>query len=323
MKAMILAAGFGERLRPLTDFLPKPIAPVLNKPLISYSLNLLKKHGIKEVMINVHHLGDKIIEQLGSGEEYGIKILYSEENEILGTGGGIKKVEEYLDTDNFVIINSDTIIDLDLGNLMKFHKEQESMATMVLRKDKDADKFGAFGINDNNEIIRIQDLGDRKSSGYMFTGIHIISKQAFSYLAKDKKFCIIESFYKKAFIENKKITAFVYNGFWSDLGTINRYFNANMHLLAKKWQEEKQKGVFSGRFVEGEDVVFTPPVLIGEDAIIEDGSKIGPNVIIGKEVNIKKSAKIRDAIIWDGAYISEKEKIKNRIVTPYSIVKVQ
>ncbi len=115
MRAMILAAGFGTRLRPLTNTVPKALVPVAGRPLIEYGLFWLKAQGVEEVVINLHHLGDKIRDTLGDGRMYGLRIVYSPEEPILDTGGGIKKAQPWLDGETFLVLNCDTILDLDLA----------------------------------------------------------------------------------------------------------------------------------------------------------------------------------------------------------------
>ena len=126
MKGFVLAAGFGQRLRPITESTPKPLLPVGNVPLIAYALKLLAQAGITDIIVNLHHLGRVIREALGTGEVYGVKITWSEEEEILGTGGGLKKMHEALEGETFVVVNSDTIIDLDLKAVIATHRRKKA-----------------------------------------------------------------------------------------------------------------------------------------------------------------------------------------------------
>src|SRR5918996_5519933 len=152
MRAMILAAGFGTRLRPLTNTVPKALVPVAGRPLIEYSLLFLRSQGITEVVINLHHLGEKIRAALGDGSLYGIRIFYSPEDPILETGGGIKNAQSFLDGDTFVVMNCDTILDLNLQEALAFHRHKQAVATLVLRSDPDVDHYGVLQINDQGRI---------------------------------------------------------------------------------------------------------------------------------------------------------------------------
>jgi NDP-sugar pyrophosphorylase family protein len=311
MKAMILAAGFGQRLSPLTNFLPKPVIPVLNKPLIKYSLELLKKNKFTEVVVNIHHLYSKMIDILTSANSC-VKIIYSIEKEILGTGGGIKKQEKYLKNDDcFIVINGDIIIDIDIQKLIKFHKEKKAIATMVLRKDKKAEFYGSFDIDNKGRIIRFLDLESTRKKetkgigNLMFTGVHILSREIFDYLPSDSYSCITNTFYKKAFLEQKKIYAYIHDGFWSDLGTIKSYFYTSMKLLKKYNAKIKN------------------PCMIGKDVIIENNVKIGPYAIIGNNCLIKKDSSISNSILWDNTIINSGVKLDYVIKNVQDEVKVK
>ncbi|MFQ5904422.1 MAG: NDP-sugar synthase, partial [Candidatus Binatia bacterium] len=142
MKAMVFAAGYGRRLRPKTDKLPKALIPISGRPMIEYSLLLLSHFGIKEVIINLHHLGGKIEEHLGSGENLGLKICYSKEEELLDTGGGLLRARPFLEEGTFIVINSDLLIDLPFNDLCAYHLKKKATATLVLRTDEMADKYG-------------------------------------------------------------------------------------------------------------------------------------------------------------------------------------
>ncbi len=143
MKAMILAAGLGTRLRPLTNTIPKPLLPIAGTPLIVWNLLLLKQHGFRDVVINLHHLGPMIEQALGNGSRYGLRIIYSREPAILGTGGGIKRAEPHFSGESVLVLNGDTLVELDLGALCAFHQQRDAVATLVLRKDPEAAQVGS------------------------------------------------------------------------------------------------------------------------------------------------------------------------------------
>jgi len=225
MKAIVLAAGFGKRLRPLTEKIPKPLISLAGKPLIYYNLKLLKNVGITDVVVNLHYLGDLIKEELGDGSEIGMNINYSEEPEILDTGGGIKQAAEIGKINNtFIVINSDILIDIDLAEAIKFHKEKQSIATMVLRKN-DLDKCYTkilvdkdYRIRDIKEFVNYE--GEVKE--YMFTGIHILEPKFLDYL-KAEPSSVIETAYFELLKKDIPFYGFIHEGFWADLGTSEDY----------------------------------------------------------------------------------------------------
>ena len=126
MKAIILAAGFGTRLKPLTNKLPKPMFPVLNRPILEHALHFLSSQGIKEIAINLHHQSEKIIDYFGNGKNFKVELHFSKEENILGTAGGIKKLELFFKDETFLVINSDILVDINLKDVLKFHKEKRS-----------------------------------------------------------------------------------------------------------------------------------------------------------------------------------------------------
>jgi NDP-sugar pyrophosphorylase family protein len=214
-RAMILAAGFGTRLRPLTDKTPKPLLPVKGRPMIDYSLAHVKKAGIKEVIINLHYLGDQIKKYVGSGRRYGLKIRYTSEPKILGTGGGIKNAERFLKSGPFVVINSDTLIDIDLKKVISHHIKKGGAATMVVRRLKKGENYSKLDIAKNGVL-----KGFGKGQ-YMFTGVQILEPVIFKYLKKPS--CLIESGYKKLLQAGLPVHAFIHKGYWNDIGTLQRY----------------------------------------------------------------------------------------------------
>lgn len=218
---MILAAGFGTRLKPLTLTTPKPLIDVGGRPLIYRTLELLQRAGVKNVVVNLHHLGGKIREALGGGEAFGLQIEYSEESEILGSGGGIKQAEKHLAGETFFVINGDALIDVDLNAVLDFHRKNAAMATMVLRPDADPESWGAIEIDEEHRIRQFvhklpeTGLPLRK---LMFTGVHVLEPAVFSYLTQAFS-SINEVFYPRAIGEGKPIFGYVYEGYWSDVGT--------------------------------------------------------------------------------------------------------
>ena len=225
MKAMILAAGLGTRLRPLTDTTPKPLLPVAGTPMIVWNLLLLKRHGIRDVIINLHHLGTMISQALGDGSALGMRILYSHEPVILGTGGGIKQAEAHFNGEPVLILNGDTLFELDLGALMTYHRERHAAATLVLRKDPEAARWGLVEVTDRAEVVRITGRGlsePTATSARMFAGIHILHPRLLRYLPPGKECSIIDA-YVQGLQEGERIVGYDFDGFWSDVGTPERY----------------------------------------------------------------------------------------------------
>ena len=237
MKAMILAAGLGTRLRPLTDTIPKPLLPVGGVPLIVWNLLLLRAGGIREVIINLHYLGSMMEETLGDGSRWDMRITYSHEAELLGTGGGLKSAEWFFDGQPFFVMNGDTLIDLDLQAFLDFHDLQNGAATLVLRDDPQAAEWGAVETDAQDRILRIKGQGieergaKRAVTSRMFAGVHILHPSILDDAPTGKPFSIIDS-YTRAIAGGSRLLGFVHTGYWSDIGTVDRYTQAQRDVEA-------------------------------------------------------------------------------------------
>ena len=229
-RAIVLAAGLGERLRPLTSEIPKPLLPVAGRPLIEYSLELLGRCGVREVVINLHHLHEQISAALGDGSGLGIRIRYSiEMPEILGTGGGIKKAEPMLSEGTFIVVNSDILIDIDLADVVSFHRQNGAAATMVLREDPDACKWGAVSVDEGMQvrsIVGMPTVAGTDLRDLMFTGIHVMEPTVFRYMPNRRPFSITGVTYPNMIAAGERVLAYLHNGYWTDLGTPERYESA-------------------------------------------------------------------------------------------------
>ena len=238
MKAMVLAAGQGTRLRPLTDTQPKALVPVGGRPMIEYSLLLLRHYGIRDVVINLHHHGKQIENRLADGSQLGIQISYSVEPELLDTGGGLLKAKPFLQNDTFIVINTDVLIDLHLDELLEFHQKQRAAATLVLRPDRDADRYGSIDIDERDRICRFLDTRmPMQSPGQvrklMFTGVQVLEPNVFDYMDSETgahKFSTTRQTYPRMLADGQPLYGFCFEGFWQDLGTAERIREAEHSL---------------------------------------------------------------------------------------------
>jgi NDP-sugar pyrophosphorylase family protein len=240
MKAMVLAAGQGTRLRPLTDTIPKALVPVAGRPMIEYSLLLLRYYGIGDIVINLHHLGDQIEKRLGDGSRLGLQISYSVEPELLDTGGGLLKAKPFFENERFIVINTDVLIDLHLDELLKFHEDTRATATLVLRPDEKADQYGSIDIGVDGRICRFLDTAlPLHSNGptrkLMFTGVQVLEPKVFDYMdagTSPHKFSTTRQTYPRMVADRQPLYGFCFDGLWQDLGTAERIRQAECSLAA-------------------------------------------------------------------------------------------
>ncbi len=232
---MILAAGLGTRLQPLTQNTPKALILIHHKPLIVYSLKLLKKYGFKEVLINLHHLGELIEKELGDGQKFGLKLTYSWEPTLLGTGGGVKKAQSFFGNQPFLVLNSDILIDLNLKQLFAFHKKKRGIATMVVRPREPESPYTPILLGRTDRVLEIGSTKIKaKRSSVSYTGLQILEPRFLNYLPENQESCIIRQGYQSALDAKEKIYGSLYTGYWNDLGTLDRYRQAESDLKSRK-----------------------------------------------------------------------------------------
>jgi NDP-sugar pyrophosphorylase family protein len=230
MKAMLLAAGLGERLRPLTETTPKPLLPIAGRPLLVWNLLLLKRHGITEAIINLHHLGEQIVEALGDGARYGMRLAYSHEPTLLGTGGGIKQATPYLKDGPFVVLNGDTLSECDLTALLAAHRAGKAPATLAVREDPDAARWGALTLDVRSRILQIKGEPPIATptgpalGPFMFAGIHVLEPTVLDLIPPGPG--SIMDVYLSLLRRGGPLQGYRLSGYWSDIGTPARYAQA-------------------------------------------------------------------------------------------------
>jgi NDP-sugar pyrophosphorylase family protein len=233
-RAMILAAGLGMRLRPITETLPKPLLPIAGRPLIVWTLLWLRRYGITEVVINLHHLGHLIEQALGDGRAFGLTITYSKEPVLLGTGGGLKQAESFFRGEPFVVVNGDILVELDLSALAEAHQRCGALATLAVRKDPEADRWGAVELDRAYRIVRINGRGrtpEGPTEKRMFTGVHLLHPQLLAEVPQGRESSIIEA-YVRAIEGGNTLLGFECTGYWMDVGTPERYAQAKQAVEA-------------------------------------------------------------------------------------------
>jgi NDP-sugar pyrophosphorylase family protein len=232
---MVLAAGLGTRLRPLTHDRPKALVEVAGRPLIAYDLLLLRRHGIEEVIINLHHHGDALRAALGDGSRYGVRIVYSPEDPLLDTGGAIKNVEALLGGEDFLVLNGDTIIDLPLDTLLAAHRAHGAVATLVLRHDPQQARYGLVEIDAGRRIRRFLGkpaVAPGALEAYMFAGVHVVSPRIFRYMSELRAFSVTRETYPAMLAADEPLYGLPFAGFWRVIDTIADRDRADAALAA-------------------------------------------------------------------------------------------
>lgn len=332
MKAVIMAGGEGSRLRPLTIRRPKPMVPVVDRPAIVHIMELLKRHGITEVVITLQYLASVVQEYLGDGSSMGMKIHYTVEESPLGTAGSIRLGEEHL-TETFMVISGDALTDFDLGDAIAFHKQKKATASIILKRMPNPLEYGVVIIDDNGQVLQFQ---EKPSWGEVFsdtvnTGIYILEPDIFNYYEAGQVFDFSSQLFPMLLEKGDPMYGYVADGYWCDVGSIPDYMTATADYLSgqvnlPRLGKETEPG--SGIWVEPEveiarDAQITGPVYLGTGVKINPGVIIrGPAVIRDSSI-IDNRATIDRAIIWRNCYIGERAEVRGAILQTQVNVKPQ
>ncbi len=308
MKGFIFAAGFGERLYPFTKTIPKPLMPVLNIPSICYSVMLLKKAGITDIICNLHYKYEDIITFFERNNFFNLNIEFSIEEDILGTGGGLKKCEDYFSQDEFIILNSDVIIDIDLNEVIKHHKESLSPATIVLHHTDNAINIGPVGVMDDRIVDFKNYLNTGIQSDYIYSGISVLSPLIFKYL--DSEFSSIVYTGYIEMIRSHELKFFKHDSLWKDIGSLESYWNINIELI-------KDIDIFKNDMLNNLDIKINA---ISEKSEIDKGAEIF-NSVIGENCVVPNGACLKKVVLLPDSSISAGH-IKDAVVFGQKVLKI-
>ena len=303
-RAMILAAGFGSRLGALSDERPKSLLPVADAPLIRYAVALLRGHGIRELVVNLHHHGELIENELGDGARLGVAIQYSREETLLGTGGGIRRALPLLGDEPFVVMNGKLVFELDLADLLARHRDSGAAATLVVRRDPEAQKWNAVDAPPEGGPIR-QIFGPGE---LMFTGVQVLSPELVATLPDDEtERCIIRQGHVPWIAEGRKIHAHVAGGYFMEHSTPERYLEGNINVLRGRAKLTYPPGPLTGVDAAAEvhaEAELVPPVRIGPGARVGAYAVVGPDVVVGARASVAAGVRVSRAVLWPGASLA-------------------
>lgn len=298
MRAMVLAAGLGTRLRPLTLGTPKPLVPIANRPLLEYTFALLAAAGVDEVIVNVHHLPERMQDGLRRLDASGLGVHCSVEKRILGTAGGVKKAEAFLAGGTFFLLNGDFLIDIDLRRVLDFHREQKAIATMVLMPDAAA---GVISVDAEGVIRRFltpveHEPGDWVRTG--FTGIHVLEPEVLKLVPANRPWEINRQVYPELLARGRRVCGFLHGGYWREAGNPAGYLAANLEVIAGRAGKLAPRPGAGAGGLAGVDA--TDPLFAGAGVQVGTGVVLGPEVVLGPQVRIGEGAQIRRAVILEG-----------------------
>lgn len=316
MQALILAGGFGTRLRPLTLNLPKPVFPLVNRPILAYQIELLKRAGITDIILSLNYQPDKIQEVIGDGEKYGVKIRYVVEPEPLGTAGAVKFAEEFINQTT-VILNGDNLINLDISAVADYHQKQNAMATIVLQRLENPIGYGLVEIDEENNVLNFlekptAEVLTKISTRTVNAGTYVLEPEVLSLIPKDENYSFEYGVFPQLLKQNKKFVAFVDDSYWIDVGTPSRYLFAHQEII-----NNKVSGFAGEDFRDKSKVYETaeicPDSIIGRGCVIKKGAKV-ENSVLGENVSVGENSTIKDSVILAETNLGENVSISGAII---------
>jgi NDP-sugar pyrophosphorylase family protein len=304
MRAMILSAGYGTRLWPLTEDRTKPAIPILGKPLVGYVAEYLARYGFDEIAVNLHHRPQSVRQALGDGSKFGVKLHYVEEPVILGTSGAIDNARALLDGDTFVVVNGKIITDIDLAAALETHRRTRAIATLVLLPNVACEKFSVVKTADGF----LQGFGGMPSREefadgdppLMFTGIHILEPKIFDYIPRGLFSHSTTDVYPQAMANGERVAVHVAKGRWFELSTIERYLDISLLLLA-----ENGESVTAGAGCEISQAAEVEKSVLWDRVVVESGARVR-RAVLGDNVKISACEVVEDAVVVCASLIQGK-----------------
>ena len=318
MRAVLMAGGSGTRLRPLTCDLPKPMVPILNRPIAEHIINLLKRHNITEIIATLYYLPDVMRDYFQDGSDFGVQMTYAvEEEQPLGTAGCVKNIQQWLD-DTFITISGDAITDFDLQAAIAFHREKKSKATLILTRVPNPVDFGVVITDADGRINRFLEKPSLSEifSDTVNTGTYILEPEIFDYLPENQESDFSNDLFPILLAKGEPIYGYVAEGYWCDVGHLEAYREAQYNGLEQKVKldfpyTQKFPGIWIGSnsYVDATAKIESPAMIgdncrIGARVKIEAGTVIGDNVTIGADANLKRP------IIWNGATVGDEAHLR-------------
>jgi mannose-1-phosphate guanylyltransferase/phosphomannomutase len=329
MKAVVMAGGEGSRLRPLTSRRPKPLAPVANKPVMEHIVDLLRRHGVTEIVATLHYLADEIESYFGDGSAFGVSMQYVVEDTPLGTAGAVKMAAEILGDEPFLVISGDALTDLDLGALVADHARTGAAATITLQRVTNPLEFGVVIVDEESRITRFL---EKPSWGEIFsdtinTGIYMLDPIVLSYMEPGKSYDFSRDIFPRLLHEEKIVTGYVTGDYWTDIGNLQQYQQANYDVLAGKVKVDIPGTQITPGIWVGEDCTIDPqaelraPVVLGRNVRIEAGAIVGTETVIGNATIVARNALVERTVTWADCYFGESSHLEGCTIADRNIIK--
>jgi len=330
VKAVIIAGGLGTRLRPLTYNTPKPIVPVANRPFVVHQIEHLRQHGVDEIILNLHYMSDAIRNILNDGKEWGVKIYYSIEETPLGTAGAVKNADEYFGTEPMVVFNGDVLTDINISQIIEFHKKKNARITLTLTQVEDPTAYGLILTDKEGKVSRfIEKPSWEQVSSYsrqglaantINAGIYVIDPVIFRDVPKGVEYSFERQLFPSLLEKKEPIYGFISDRYWIDIGKPSQYRQAHEAILRNEVAVKIYGTRTDGRIWIGDNSKLNPavkllgPAIIGRDVSIGAESKIMDYTVLGNQVSIGAESTLEKTIVWEGTKIGNHVNLKGCII---------
>lgn len=299
MRAIILSAGYGTRLWPLTEDRTKPALPILGKPLVGYVAEYIASYGFDDIVVNLHHRPESVRAALGDGSKFGVKLHYVEEPVILGTSGALDNTREFFERETFLAINGKIITDIDLRAALETHRQTNAVATLVLLRNEKRERFSIVNV-EQGRVTGFGGMPDATSTGaapLMFTGIQLLEPCIFNYIPRGVFSHSTTDVYPQAIANGETIAAHVATGTWRELSTLKRYLDISVEMFKERGQN----------YVAGSNCA------IASTATVTDS-------VLWDNVTVSHNARVHLCVVGDGVRVAEGERIDNAIVVRRELI---
>ena len=322
MKAILLAGGKGTRLRPLTVHTPKPIVPILNRPFLYYQIDLLKQvPEIDEVILSLNYQPRRIEEIFGEGAGLGVRLRYVVEPMPLGTGGAVRYAGDSL-TDSVVVFNGDVLTDVDLGAVLRLHRERRAKATIVLTPVDNPRAYGLVETDPHGHILRFLEKPgeDEITCNTINAGIYVLEPDTFDRIPKDTAWSIERSFFPSLIERGETFVAYIYDGYWIDIGTPAKYLQVHRDIMDGRYQAPPFAGApaatcwISPDAKVDQGVELHGPCFIDDGAVVKAGARVLPYSVIGRQTHVAEGAVVDGSIVWPNGWIGPEAVVRSSIL---------
>jgi NDP-sugar pyrophosphorylase family protein len=330
MKGIILVGGRGTRLRPLTFFRPKPLVPVVNRPFLEYQIDLLRRYGVDGVILCVNYQAKKLMRHFGDGERFGLEIRYAFEEQPLGTAGALRNAAELLagEPEPVVVLNGDILTDLNLGELLAFHRESRASVTLTLVEVDDPTRYGLVLLDKRGRVQRFLEKPswDEAVARTINAGIYVLQPEVFAAIPPGREVSLERETYPLLLERGTPVAGHVAHCYWLDIGTPDKYLQAHWDVLEQRLPVDLGMREISPRLWVGRDADVSrqasliPPVVLGNGARVEREAVVGPYCVLGEEASVGEGAAITHSVVGRRVSLAARSVVREAVVDQYSRV---